>query len=70
VYELPKFILAVLAEQDVTFGCSYIEKVPNIVMFIMSLVSCVSMYFDILFCKYNLNIVRKLPNEQLNRSAG
>ena len=70
MYELPKFILAVLAEQDVTFGCSYIEKVPNIVMFIMSLVSCVSMYFDILFCKYNLNIVRKLPNEQLNRSAG
>jgi hypothetical protein len=42
VYKLPKFILAVLAEQDLTFGCSYMEKVPNIVMFIMSLVSCVS----------------------------
>ena len=46
----------------ITFGCSYMEKVPNIVMFIMSIVSCVSTYFDILLCKYNLNIVRKLPN--------
>jgi hypothetical protein len=38
MYELPKFMLAVLAEHDPTFGCSpYMEKVPNIVMFIMSL---------------------------------
>jgi hypothetical protein len=40
MYELPKFMLAdlaVLAEHDLTFGCSYMEKVTNIVMFIMSL---------------------------------
>jgi hypothetical protein len=37
MYELPKFMLAVLAEHDLTFGCSYMEKVPNTVMFIMSL---------------------------------
>jgi hypothetical protein len=33
MYELPKFMLAVLAEHDPR----HMEKVPNIVMFIMSL---------------------------------
>jgi hypothetical protein len=37
MYELSKFMLATLVEHDLTFGCSYMEKVSNTVMFIMSL---------------------------------